>query len=40
VKLDVLDADHPEVKAFLSPTIHNWDGLVTGEIRPAPALLV
>lgn len=39
VELDVLDADHPEVTAFLSPTIRNWDGLVTGEIKPAPGLL-
>ena len=39
VRLDVLDAAHPEVKAFLNPSIHNWDGLVTGEIRPAPGLL-
>lgn len=40
VRLDVLDANHPEVKAFLCPTIHNWDGLVTGQIKPAPGLLV
>ncbi|MFA8384830.1 MAG: asparaginase [Pelagibaca sp.] len=39
VRLDVLDAAHPDVKAFLNPGIHNWDGLVTGEIRPAPGLL-
>src|SRR6056297_4267252 len=40
VRLDVLDAANPEVTAFLRPTIRNWDGLATGEIRPAPGLLV
>ncbi|MGJ8603079.1 MAG: asparaginase [Marivita sp.] len=39
VRLDVLDPAHPEVKAFLNPLVHNWDGLVTGEIKPAPGLL-
>ena len=40
VRLDVLDAGHPEVAAFLTPEIKNWDGLVTGQIKPAPGLLV
>lgn len=39
VRLEILDAEHPEVKAFLNPPIVNRDGLVTGEIRPAPGLL-
>ncbi|WP_439121909.1 asparaginase [Marivita sp.] len=40
VRLDVLDAKNPEVQAFLNPNIRNWDGLVTGQIKPAPGLLV
>jgi L-asparaginase II len=39
VRLGVLDAENPEVHAFLNPSVRNWDGLVTGEIRPAPGLL-
>ena len=30
---------HPDVIAYLSPTIYNWDGLATGQIKPAPRLL-
>lgn len=33
VRLGVLDADHPDVKTFLNPPIHNFAGTVTGEIR-------
>ncbi|SHH54814.1 asparaginase [Marivita hallyeonensis] len=40
VRLEVFEAAHPEVAAFLSPTIHNWDGLATGQIMPARGLLV
>lgn len=39
VRLEVLEAANPEVKAFLNPQVHNWDGLITGEIKPAPGLL-
>ncbi|MFP7569540.1 asparaginase [Marivita sp. S2033] len=39
VRLDVLDAEHPDVMAFLNPVIRNWDGLETGQIKPAPGLL-
>ena len=39
VRLEVLDTANPEVKAFLNPQVHNWDGLITGEIKPAPGLL-
>lgn len=39
VRLEVVDANDPEVKAFLNPAVRNWDGMVTGEIRPAPGLL-
>lgn len=39
VRLDVLDADHPEVAEFLTPTIRNWGGLATGQIKPAATLL-
>lgn len=38
VKLGVLQAAHPTVKQVMTPPIRNWDGLVTGQIRPAPAL--
>jgi len=39
VRLEVLDTANPEVKAFLNPQVHNWNGLITGEIKPAPGLL-
>lgn len=39
VRLDVLNAEDPEVAAFLTPTIRNWDGLATGQIKPAAGLL-
>jgi L-asparaginase II len=39
VGLGVADPKHPDVAAFLTPDIKNWDGLVTGRIRPAPPLL-
>ncbi|WP_305970179.1 MULTISPECIES: asparaginase [unclassified Mameliella] len=39
VRLGVLDADHPDVARFLNPPISNWDGLVTGEIRPVAGLV-
>lgn len=39
VRLGVVDAENPEVQAFLSPSVLNWDGLVTGEIKPAPGIL-
>lgn len=39
VRLEALDAQDPEVKAFLNPAIRNRDGLVTGEIKPAAGLL-
>ncbi|MCR9109745.1 asparaginase [Marivita sp. XM-24bin2] len=39
VRLEVLDAQDPGVKAFLNPAILNRDGLVTGEIKPAAGLL-
>ncbi|WP_136443343.1 asparaginase [Pacificoceanicola onchidii] len=35
VKLGVVDANHPDVQRFLCPDIRNWDGLVTGQVRPA-----
>lgn len=38
VRLGVLDPAHPDVAAFLNPAIRNWDGLVTGEIRPVSGL--
>lgn len=38
VRLGVLDPNNPEVGRFLNPSIRNWDGLVTGEIRPIPGL--
>ncbi|MCL3881528.1 asparaginase [Marivita sp. GX14005] len=39
VRLDVLDAEHPDVIAFLNPPIRNWDGLETGQIKPSPGLM-
>lgn len=38
VRLGVLNAAHPDVKRFLNPEIRNWDGAVTGEIRPVAGL--
>lgn len=38
VRLGVLEAGHPDVARFLNPPIRNWDGLVTGEIRPVAGL--
>lgn len=38
VRLGVLEAGHPDVKRFLNPEIRNWDGVVTGEIRPVAGL--
>ena len=40
VRLGVLDAAHPDVIRFLTPPVLNWDGLVTGQIKPAETLLV
>lgn len=38
VKLGVLDPAHPAAQKFMTPRIRNWDGLVTGAIRPAEIL--
>ncbi|MGH1411917.1 MAG: asparaginase [Pelagimonas sp.] len=38
VRLGVLEAENPEVKRFLNPPVTNWDGLVTGDIRPVAGL--
>lgn len=38
VKLGVLDPGHPAAQKFMTPKIRNWDGLVTGAIRPAESL--
>ena len=38
VKLGVLDPAHPAAQKFMTPKIRNWDGLVTGAIRPAEIL--
>jgi L-asparaginase II len=35
VHLGVLDRDAPEVLRFFAPPVLNWDGLVTGVMRPA-----
>ncbi|WP_166417201.1 asparaginase [Cochlodiniinecator piscidefendens] len=35
VKLGVLDPNHPAAQKRLNPPIKNWDGLVTGQIKPA-----
>ena len=38
VRLGVLDPALPDVARFLNPPIRNWNGLVTGEIRPVAGL--
>lgn len=38
VRLSVVEATDPEVRAYLNPDITNFAGQVTGEMRPAPAL--
>ncbi|MDE0850710.1 asparaginase [Yoonia sp.] len=38
VKLGALNGDHPTAKALMTPDICNWNGLVTGRIRPTSAL--
>ncbi|GGX39455.1 hypothetical protein GCM10007385_03100 [Tateyamaria omphalii] len=39
VRLGALDPNHPEALAYTSAPIKNWDGLETGHMRAAPALL-
>jgi len=39
VKLGVLHPDHPTTKALMTPDIRNWDGLITGRLRPTSALI-
>ncbi len=39
VRLGALDRAHPDVAHFLNPSILNWDGLVTGHIKPVDTLL-
>ncbi|WGW04615.1 asparaginase [Tropicibacter oceani] len=39
VRLGVLSEDHPDTQRFLSPEIRNWRGILTGQVRPASALL-
>ena len=39
VRLGQLDANHPAALKRMNAPIHNWDGLVTGTLKPAPALL-
>jgi L-asparaginase II len=39
VKLGVLNANHPTAIDLMAPDIRNWDGLVTGRIRPTAALI-
>ncbi|MEL7133053.1 MAG: asparaginase [Pseudomonadota bacterium] len=39
VRLGALDPNHPEALAYTAAPIKNWDGLVTGHMRAAPALL-
>ncbi|CUH79069.1 asparaginase [Tropicibacter naphthalenivorans] len=38
VRIGALDAANPVVQQFLNPPVRNWDGLVTGEIRPVAGL--
>ena len=39
VNLGALDPNHPEALAYTNAPIKNWDGLETGYLRAAPALL-
>ena len=39
VRLGALDPNHPEALAYTNGPIKNWDGLTTGHMRAAPALL-
>lgn len=39
VKLGALAADHPTALSYTNAPIKNWDGLATGYMRAAPALL-
>ena len=38
VRLGALDAGHPAAARWMTPEIRNWRGIVTGGIRPGPAL--
>lgn len=38
IRLGVLDAAHPLAQKYVNAPIKNWDGLVTGQMRPASAL--
>ncbi len=40
VRLGALDSAHPDVALHLNRPVTNWDGLVCGAVRPAPALLL
>ncbi len=39
VRLGVADATHPDVARYLNMPVLNWDGLVTGSVRPVRDLL-
>lgn len=39
VKCGVLDGNHPAAKARMTPAIANWNGLITGHIRPTATLM-
>ncbi|MEM8631704.1 MAG: asparaginase [Pseudomonadota bacterium] len=38
VRCGALEAEHPATRHYMTPDITNWDGLVTGFMRPDPAL--
>ena len=38
VRLGALDGAHPAAARWMTPEIHNWRGILTGGIRPGPAL--
>ncbi len=40
VRLGALDPAHPVVARYLNMPVLNWDGLTTGAVRPAPALML
>lgn len=39
IRLGVLDAEHPLAKKYVNAPIQNWDGLVTGQMKPAEGFL-
>ena len=39
IRLGVLDSAHPLAQKYVNAPIQNWDGLVTGRMKPAAGLV-